>query len=45
MADLTADQRAKQDKVSGKAWGILAVTYLASFCAPLCQFKMPPLAS
>ena len=42
MADLTADQIAK---VSGKAWGILAVTYLASFCAPLCQFKMPPLAS
>lgn len=45
MAELTADQIAKQDKVSGKAWGILAVTYLASFCAPLCQFKIPPLAS
>lgn len=45
MAELTADQIAKQGKVSGKAWGILAVTYLASFCAPLCQFKIPPLAS
>ena len=45
MVELTADQIAKQGKVSGKAWGILAVTYLASFCAPLCQFKIPPLAS
>lgn len=45
MAELTADQIAKQEKVPAKAWGILAVTYLCSICAPLCQFKIPPLAS
>lgn len=45
MASLTAEQIAKQDKIPAKAWAILAVTYLASICAPLCQFKIPPLAS
>lgn len=45
MAELTADQIAKGDKVSSRAWAILGVTYLASICAPLCQFKIPPLAS
>lgn len=33
------------DKAPAKAWAVLAVTYLASVCAPLCQFKIPPLAS
>lgn len=36
---------ALQDKAPAKAWAVLAVTYLASVCAPLCQFKIPPLAS
>ncbi|MGN0072237.1 MAG: nitrate/nitrite transporter [Coriobacteriales bacterium] len=35
-----ADQR-----VPGKAWAMLAVTYLCSVCAPLCQFKVPASAS
>lgn len=43
------DQRnvdiALADKAPAKAWAVLAVTYLASVCAPLCQFKIPPLAS
>lgn len=33
------------EKAPAKAWAVLAVTYLASVCAPLCQFKIPPLAS
>ena len=45
MTESTASDIAKQSKVSGKAWGMLAVTYFASICAPLCQFKIPPLAS
>lgn len=36
---------ALQEKAPAKAWAVLAVTYLASVCAPLCQFKIPPLAS
>ena len=32
-------------KVPTKAWLILAVTYFASFMAPMAQFKIPPLAS
>ncbi len=32
-------------KAPARAWAVLAVTYLASICAPLCQFKIPPLAS
>lgn len=31
--------------VPAKAWAILAVTYFASFIAPMAQFKIPPLAS
>lgn len=45
MTTLTASEIAKHDKIPGKAWAILGVTYLASICAPLCQFKIPPLAS
>lgn len=45
MSQSTARDIAKQEKVSGQAWVMLAVTYLASICAPLCQFKIPPLAS
>ena len=45
MTEPTASDIAQQTKVSGKAWGMLAVTYFASICAPLCQFKIPPLAS
>lgn len=45
MSALTAEQIADQERIPGKAWAILAVTYLASVCAPLCQFKIPPLAS
>lgn len=36
---------ALREKAPGRAWAVLAVTYLASICAPLCQFKIPPLAS
>lgn len=32
-------------KVPAMAWLILAVTYFASFMAPMAQFKIPPLAS
>ena len=32
------------EKAPRKAWGMLAVIYLASFSAPLAQFKTPPLA-
>ena len=45
MTALTASDIAHQEKASGKAWAMLAVTYFASICAPLCQFKIPPLAS
>lgn len=31
-------------KTPAKAWLMLAIIYLASICAPLCQFKTPPLA-
>lgn len=40
----TAEEIAKSDKVSGRAWLILAVTYFVSICAPLCQFKVPAAA-
>ena len=40
----TAEEIAQSDKVSPRAWGILAVTYFASICAPLCQFKVPAAA-
>ena len=33
------------EKTPAKAWLILAVTYFLSFMAPMCQFKVPPLAS
>lgn len=38
------DEIARGENVSGRAWGILAVTYLASVCAPICQFKVPAAA-
>lgn len=31
-------------KVPARAWAVLAVTYFASFMAPMAQFKVPPLA-
>lgn len=34
-----------EQRTPKKAWLMLAVTYLASFTAPLAQFKIPPLAS
>lgn len=33
------------EKTPAMAWGMLAVIYLASFTAPMTQFKLPPLAS
>jgi MFS family permease len=39
------DSKRLDEKAPGRAWGMLAVTYLASICAPLVQFKVPPLAN
>ena len=38
-------ERRAMQKVEPRAWAILVVTYLASFVAPMAQFKIPPLAS
>lgn len=37
--------RAQQEKPPARAWLMLVVTYLASICAPIVQFKIPPLAN
>ncbi len=37
--------RVQKEKPPARAWGILAVTYLASICAPIVQFKIPPMAN
>ena len=45
---MTESARADTDRLNEetprRAWAILAVTYFASICAPLAQFKIPPLA-
>lgn len=45
MSGVSTDPMAKQDKTQPRAWAMLAVTYLCSICAPLCQFKVPAAAS
>ncbi len=45
MKDQKNADIALAEKAPARAWAVLAVTYLASVCAPLCQFKIPPLAS
>ena len=45
MKDQKNEDIALATKAPARAWAVLAVTYLASVCAPLCQFKVPPLAS
>lgn len=45
MAGNTADPAVGQEKIPGRAWAVLAVTYFCSVCAPLCQFKVPASAS
>ena len=40
-----SDTERLDEKTPRKAWAILAVTYLASICAPIIQFKVPPLAN
>ncbi len=45
MKDQKNTDIALAQKAPARAWAVLAVTYLASVCAPLCQFKIPPLAS
>lgn len=45
MAGNTADPTVSQEKIPGRAWAVLAVTYFCSVCAPLCQFKVPASAS
>ncbi len=45
MKDQRNTDIALAKKAPARAWAVLAVTYLASVCAPLCQFKIPPLAS
>ena len=42
---LRADSRRLGEKAPRRAWAMLAVTYLASICAPLVQFKIPPLSN
>ena len=47
MDELVEQERIMADpdeKTPRKAWVMLAVIYLASICAPFCQFKTPPLA-
>lgn len=45
MAGNTADPAVGREKIPGRAWAVLAVTYFCSVCAPLCQFKVPASAS
>ena len=40
-----SDTARLDEKTPRKAWLILAVTYLASICAPIAQFKIPPMAN
>lgn len=39
------DDKRLNAPVPKRAWAILAVTYFASICAPLVQFKIPPLSN
>ena len=39
------DEKRMGEKAPGLSWIMLLVTYLASICAPLTQFKIPPLAN
>ncbi|MGI6032169.1 MAG: MFS transporter [Coriobacteriales bacterium] len=39
------DTERLDEKTPPRAWLILVVTYLASICAPIVQFKIPPLAN
>ncbi len=45
MSTMRTRSIADDEKIPAKAWAVLAVTYFASICAPLCQFKIPPLSS
>lgn len=40
-----ADSARLDEKTPRKAWLILVVTYFASICAPIAQFKIPPMAN
>ena len=44
-AHLSVDEKRMGEKAPGLSWVMLLVTYLASICAPLTQFKIPPLAN
>ena len=41
----SVDEKRMDEKAPGLSWIMLLVTYLASICAPLTQFKIPPLAN
>ena len=41
----SVDQKRMGETAPGLSWVMLLVTYLASICAPLTQFKVPPLAN
>ena len=42
---LSVDEKRLGEKAPALSWVMLLVTYLASICAPLTQFKIPPLAN
>ena len=42
---LSVDEKRMGERAPGLSWIMLLVTYLASICAPLTQFKVPPLAN
>jgi MFS family permease len=42
--DIVMAESAKLAKNSGYAWAVVLVTYIASFMAPMTQFKIPPAA-
>lgn len=43
--NLGIDEKRMGEKAPGLSWVMLLVTYLASICAPLTQFKIPPLSN
>ena len=42
---MSVDEKRMGEKAPALSWVMLLVTYLASICAPLTQFKIPPLSN
>lgn len=45
MPDSAVSSAPEKAAIAPRAWAMLAVIYLCSVCAPLCQFKVPAAAS